>query len=84
LASRWGGEEFMIICSNTNLKEGINIAERLRESVENHNFGIDRKVTISLGVVEYHDEKMEMKDVLKLVDEKLYKAKKEGRNKTIY
>lgn len=74
----------MILCPNTKLEEGINIAERLRKTIANHDFGINRRVTISLGVVEYNDEKMEMKDILKIVDEKLYQAKNSGRNKVIY
>ncbi|GAX87423.1 conserved hypothetical protein [Lebetimonas natsushimae] len=82
--ARWGGEEFMILCPNTKLEKGIKIAERLRKAIENHDFGIDKKVTISVGVAEYNNEKMEMKDLLKAVDEKLYQAKKSGRNKTIY
>jgi diguanylate cyclase (GGDEF)-like protein len=84
LAARWGGEEFMILCSNTKLEEGINIAERLRKTISNHDFGINRRVTISLGIVEYNDEKMEMKDILKIVNEKLYQAKNSERNKVIY
>jgi diguanylate cyclase (GGDEF)-like protein len=79
-----GGEEFMILCPNTKLEEGINIAERLRKTISNHDFGINRRVTISLGIVEYNDEKMEMKDILKIVNEKLYQAKNSERNKVIY
>ncbi|WP_084043352.1 sensor domain-containing diguanylate cyclase [Lebetimonas sp. JS138] len=84
IASRWGGEEFMIICPNTFLKEGIQTAQRLRKKIESHNFGIDRKVTISVGISEYNDENIRLYEFLKDVDDKLYQAKKMGKNTVVY
>jgi len=81
IVARWGGEEFVILCPRTDLKEGIDIAERLRKKIENYNFGIKR-ITISVGVAEYNNETY--KDFIKKVDDNLYKAKKCGRNKVIY
>ncbi|BAF69664.1 sensor domain-containing diguanylate cyclase [Nitratiruptor sp. SB155-2] len=84
VAARWGGEEFMILCPNTHLKEGVAIANRLKDAFEKHNFGIDRRVTVSAGVVEYRNENEDMKTVLKRVDERLYQAKRAGRNRVVY
>jgi len=81
IVARWGGEEFIILCPHTDLKEGIEIAERLRKRIENYDFGI-RRVTISVGVAEYNNETE--KDFIKKVDDNLYKAKKSGRNRVVY
>ena len=79
VVGRWGGEEFLIFCPETNEVNAKILAEKLRETVENYNFSIDRKVTISAGVVQYNFEE----NILELVekaDKKLYKAKNSGRN----
>ena len=78
---RWGGEEFMIILENCNLEEACHIAENIREKIEKHNFGIDRQITCSFGVSEYDGG--ELKYFLMEVDEKLYRAKRTGKNKII-
>ncbi len=79
---RWGGEEFLILCPNTELKEAKELANRLRVTIENHSFSINRRVTISAGVCEYGMYKS-IDDMLTKTDEKLYKAKKEGRNRVV-
>ena len=53
--ARYGGEEFCILLPNTNLKQGFEIAERLRKLVEKHEFIYDSKrlpVTASIGVAD--------------------------------
>ncbi len=52
---RWGGEEFAILLPETSEEGAANLIERIRKLVENHDFGqeIDRKITISAGVVSY-------------------------------
>lgn len=81
IAGRFGGEEFIIIFPNTDLKDAIKIAERVRVSIENNNFlGIN--ITISGGVSEYTNS--EMIDFLDTTDKKLYEAKKTGKNKIVY
>jgi len=78
---RWGGEEFMVILENCKLEEACNIAENIRQKIEKHNFGIDRKITCSFGVSEYDGG--DLKYFLMEVDEKLYKAKRTGKNRVI-
>ncbi|QER41198.1 diguanylate cyclase [Thermodesulfobacterium sp. TA1] len=82
LPARWGGEEFVILCPNTTKEKAWFLAERIRKAVEGHKFeGID-KLTISGGVVEYRSG-IDLPQLLKEVDEKLYQAKKSGKNQIV-
>ncbi len=79
IVSRWGGEEFLILCMETDLDTAKNLAQRLREATENYQFSVGKKVTISIGVEEFDgDESID--ELLKNVDNKLYRAKDSGRN----
>ena len=78
---RWGGEEFLIISPETDLKKAIQLAEKLRKLIENYEFENDLlKVTCSFGVVEFNGEES-ISEITKRVDSLLYKAKNNGRNK---
>ena len=76
---RWGGEEFLVICTSENFKNLIDLAEKLRNEVENHQFKEVTKVTISIGIskIEKYDT---AKRRLKQADELMYLAKASGRN----
>lgn len=82
IAARYGGEEFIIMLDGTPLKKAVNAAGKLRAQVEAHRFQDvgGGKITISIGVTEFHPEDMSMDDMVKRADEALYKAKREGRN----
>ena len=77
---RWGGEEFMIISSETNLKEASALAERIREIIESYMFEDIRKVTVSLGVTEFKENDT-VDSLIKRADDAMYEAKKKGRNR---
>jgi len=79
LFARWGGEEFMILSSNTKIDESSTLAEKLRVTIEKHSFSDSHKVTCSFGLAEYLDEDIDT--LLKTVDLALYKSKESGRNK---
>jgi len=86
--ARWGGEEFVVLFRGVSIDMGRELAERLRKAVENNPCGEAGKVTISLGVVQYHrstdskdDEGPE--DFVMRADEKMYEAKNAGRNRVI-
>ena len=75
---RWGGEEFMLICPNTSLRSGINLAHMLRSKIEEAELISEQRVTCSFGVAVLQDD--DIKSWFKRADEALYKAKAAGRN----
>jgi diguanylate cyclase (GGDEF)-like protein len=82
ILGRWGGEEFLVICPTTSKDGATSLAEKIRMSVEKHKFTEVGTVTASFGVGTIK-ENLNSDDLLKLVDESLYKAKEEGRNKVV-
>lgn len=81
--ARYGGEEFCILLPNTNLKQGFEIAERLRSLIEKHEFIYDKKrlpVTASIGIADYRQGVANGTDLFKRADSAVYKSKEGGRN----
>jgi diguanylate cyclase (GGDEF)-like protein len=81
--ARYGGEEFCILLPNTNLKQGFEIAERLRKLIEKHSFTYESKrlpVTASIGVADYRQGVNNGTDLFKRADSAVYKSKEGGRN----
>lgn len=81
---RYGGEEFCCMLPETDIAEAVLAAERFRKSameMENNFDGEIIKVTISLGVSSVNDDTPSPERLLKMADDALYKAKKEGRNR---
>ncbi len=77
---RWGGEEFLIICSQTDLFGARKMAEHLRESIEQLDYGfMEEKVTASFGVAPYIQGDTSV-SIIKRVDAALYRAKDASRN----
>ncbi|WKY43753.1 GGDEF domain-containing protein [Eubacteriaceae bacterium ES2] len=74
---RWGGEEFVVILPECELKQGFDIAERTRKAIEVSDNGIC-KVTVSIGIAEYLGG--DCIDTINNADLALYEAKNEGRN----
>lgn len=80
--ARWGGEEFIIILPNTPLDYAVQVAEHLRQTIEDNIFDDVGHLTCSFGVSELQEG--ETKDaLLHRVDELLYNAKANGRNKVV-
>ena len=79
---RYGGEEFSILLSQTNLQHAVSVAEKLRRMVETWQFpGVPRPVTISAGAATYPDHGITRDDLVKAADAGLYAAKQAGRNR---
>lgn len=79
---RFGGEEFVILLSETNLAGAALVAERIRNAIERHTLAYDMatiKITASLGVCALRDDDT-FDAFIKRVDDAMYKAKKNGRN----
>lgn len=80
---RWGGEEFMILATNTPLEDAVTLAENFRSTIEGYDFHLGRKVTVSIGLSTM--KKAQDKDALiKTADNALYIAKESGRNTIQY
>lgn len=95
IQGRFGGEEFIILLPNTELRKAVELAERIRQSLENHPFKLEiednhgkrtisHKQTISLGVALFSEEMTEPTQLLEAADKKLYHSKHTGRNKVSY
>lgn len=73
-AGRWGGEEFLIVCPGTDQTGAIDLAEMMRQRVEQHDFGLPTGVTASFGVA-VSKPGHSVDDLMKSVDDALYQAK---------
>lgn len=79
---RWGGEEFLILAPETNAKQAMQLAEKIRKIIESYRFDILGQITISLGVAEFNPQTDANIDrTIRRADNALYVAKKEGRNR---
>lgn len=76
--ARWGGEEFVLICRDTNVERARAVAEHLREKLEQANIHPKFKITASFGVASL--SKADVNDLFKRADQVLYEAKTQGRN----
>lgn len=77
---RWGGEEFLIICPETDSEYALRLAEKIREAIELYDFQVQDPVTCSFGVAT-NTETDTMANLMLKADKGLYKAKEGGRNK---
>mgnify|MGYP003674126582 CR=1 FL=1 len=89
--ARYGGEEFSVLLTNTDTKDALEIAERIRECVASHQYQLNDQeqleVTISIGMATLNDHSNNMTNshsLIKNADQALYQAKENGRNQTKY
>ncbi|MCF8033813.1 MAG: GGDEF domain-containing protein [Desulfarculaceae bacterium] len=85
---RYGGEEFLVVLPETSRGGGAQAAEKLRLAIAGHDFILpDGKtapqVTASLGVAAYPGDGEDFKRVVRRADERLYRAKDQGRNQVV-
>jgi two-component system cell cycle response regulator len=85
IVARYGGEEFVVLLPETTNAESRNFAERILRRVSAHDFGEQGRpvrVTISIGIASYPDERVsDGESLLRLADTHLYRAKSDGRNR---
>lgn len=83
---RWGGEEFIMIMTDTTLEQCIEKAEKIRETIQQTPCdaeGTIINVTMSFGCRQF-DKEMSIEDNISIADGFLYIAKESGRNRVIY
>ncbi len=83
IASRYGGEEFVMVLSKYSYEEALNRAEKIRKDISNLKVKTNKNeisVTVSIGFVQY-DNTSSITDWLKMADDALYEAKNTGKNR---
>jgi diguanylate cyclase (GGDEF)-like protein len=93
VVGRIGGEEFMILCPETNKTQAIMVGERIRKKMENLEWeeiqpGLVMTISIGVGSTEQEEEKEDVSTIdrrrlFDLADKSLYLAKESGRNKVV-
>jgi diguanylate cyclase (GGDEF)-like protein len=84
IAARMGGEEFLVICPQTDEQGAVAVAERIRSSVEETQISsgnVEINVTLSAGVARSTPNLQNPDDLIRAADDALYQAKRTGRNK---
>jgi diguanylate cyclase (GGDEF)-like protein len=87
LPARYGGDEFLVVLTETNHAGAMHFCERLRDSIAKNNFvsGEDSiRLTASLGFAMMTSESVSARDLVRRADHALYDAKEKGRNQVSY
>lgn len=84
IAGRYGGEEFCVVLPNTAMDDGLEVALRIKNAVEENTAPptLIKPVTVSLGIAEMKRNQT-LTQLIKSADERLYAAKAAGRNRVV-
>lgn len=80
VAGRWGGEEFLVLMPEADLGKAQQVAEKLRQVIASHQFAAVGQVTASFGVTQFKPGET-AQSLLRRVDDAVYLAKQQGRNR---
>ena len=87
---RYGGEEFALLLTKTAPEGLYQAAEKIRREIAEHPFVFEpdlaaHHITVSIGLVNFEEvQDRGSEEILKLADDRLYRAKRLGRNRIIY
>ena len=73
-------QEFLLVCPDTELSQAIDVANKIRETIQEASWPNDIKITCSSGVAQMYDE--DLNDLIARANKALYKAKITGSNRT--
>ncbi|MCH5258515.1 MAG: GGDEF domain-containing protein [Lachnospiraceae bacterium] len=79
---RWGGEEFMVLLSNSNAEEAAILAEKIRSTFASISYETAGCQTVSIGVTQARDDE-DADTLYNRVDKALYTAKANGKNQVV-
>jgi len=85
--ARFGGEEFLVILPQTGIQAAASVIERFRKTFNQQTFSdyLEAKnITLSAGLAEFPTDSKDGAALIKIADERMLKAKKEGRNRVIW
>lgn len=82
LLARWGGEEFVLVCRNTDIESARALADKLRELIAKQTLHNKISITASFGVATLKTQE-NVEQLFKAADTALYKAKAAGRNTVV-
>lgn len=82
--ARFGGEEFIVLLPDTSVENAAIVADKLRKTVAGKYFDfMKNNITLSMGVAD-SDEGDSFENVIQIADERLYKAKANGKNQVVF
>ncbi len=84
--ARYGGEEFALVQPEVSIAPATVVAEKIRKAIEGATFSFENQAipcTVSVGVAELDPSMHDASEFIKRADERLYRAKREGRNRVI-
>ena len=86
IVARYGGEEFALVLEGTDRAGAVQLAERIRQEVEQQSFPSTKgsfKATLSIGIAGYPYDARDKPELIARADQALYSAKHGGRNRTV-
>jgi diguanylate cyclase (GGDEF)-like protein len=82
VAGRYGGEEFLLLLTETTMTGALEVADRIRTRLSDEVFDGGR-ITVSVGAAEFPDGGRSAEALIMSADLALYQAKKEGRDRVV-
>lgn len=84
---RYGGDEFVAVLKNCDLRTAKSVAERIRSGVETNSFlaseSLDIRFTVSIGVAMFPQHAISKREIIEIADRAMYEAKRSSRNSVV-